>query len=178
MKFRMDRAITHLVVASAMFAGLTYPALAQDSNTYLYLAHAASGRNVSSTANPEFPIDIKANGTCIAEGLSFGEIRGPFTIPAATVAFQISKANADAPCSEPAVFTANTPMAATVTYVGVISLDSSNEIFGQLYPANLSPIAVGQTRALVINATQQSLSATVTPNPRTDGSGGQFNSNT
>ena len=42
MKFRLDRAITRLVVASAMFTGLTHSALAQDSKTYLYLAHAAS----------------------------------------------------------------------------------------------------------------------------------------
>jgi len=175
MKFRLDRAIALLVVAGAMFAGLAHSALAQDSNSYLYIAHAASGRNVSPTANPEYPIDVSANGTCIAAGLSFGEIRGPFTIPAATVAFSISKANSEAPCSEPAVFNSNTPMAAAVTYVGVINLTSSNNIFGQLYPADLSPMAVGETRALVINATEQSLSATVTTNPTTDGSGGQFN---
>jgi hypothetical protein len=175
MKFGSGRAIALLVVAGAMFAGLAHSALAQDSNSYLYIAHAASGRNVSSAANPEYPIDVSANGTCIAAGLSFGEIRGPFTIPAATVAFSISKANSETPCSEPAVFTSNTPMAAAVTYVGVVFLTSTNDIWGNLYPADLSPMAVGETRALVINATEQSLSATVTPDPRTDGTGGQFN---
>jgi hypothetical protein len=175
MKFGLDRGITRLVVAGAMLAGLTHSALAQDSNTYLYIAHAAPGRNVSSTTNPEFPVDISANGTCIAEGLSFGEIRGPFAIPADTIAFQISQANVVAPCSGPAIFTASAPLAAAVTYVGVVSLDASNDVIGQLYPADLSPTAVGQTKALVINATLQSLSATVTPEPKTDGSGGQFN---
>ena len=172
MKLNVGRTLVlTLALGSAMLAG---SAQAQDSNSYLYLAHAASGRNISSGTNPEVPIDVSVNGTCIAEGLSFGEIRGPFAIHAATEAFRVSKANAELPCSEPAIFTANSAMAATVTYVGVVSLDNSNNITGQLYPANLTPLAVGQTRALVVNATHQNLSSTITYEPRTDGSGGQF----
>lgn len=168
--------LTKLLVVFWAVVGASAPtALAQDTNAYLYLVHTISGRDVSSNTNPEFPIDISANGTCIAMGLSFGDIRGPFTAPAGTVAFQISMANSENPCSEPAVFTASSPMAAAGTYVGVVSLDASNNVRGQLFQADLSPLAVEQTRALVINATQNSLSATVTPDPRTDGSGGQFN---
>lgn len=173
MRIRLQQIIT--VVFCAVVGASTHSALAQDTNAYLYLVHAASGRNVSSNTNPEFPIDISANGACIAKGLSFGDIRGPFTAPAGQVAFQISKANSENPCSEPAVFSAGAPMAAAGTYVGVVFLDASNNVFGQLFQADLSPLAMGQTRALVINATQDSLSATVTPDPRTDGSGGQFN---
>ena len=160
-----------IALGSAMLTG---SAQAQDSNSYLYLAHAASGRNISAGTNPEVPIDVSVNGNCIAGGLSFAEIRGPFAIQAATVAFRVSKANAENPCSEPAVFTANSALAATVTYMGVLSLDNSNNITGQLYPLNLTPIAAGHTRAIVINATHQNLSATITSDPRTDGSGGQF----
>jgi hypothetical protein len=160
-----------IALGSAMLAG---SAQAQDTNSYLYLAHAASGRNISAGTNPEVPIDVSVNGNCIAGGLSFAEIRGPFAIQAATVAFRVSKANAENPCSEPAVFTANSALAATVTYMGVLSLDNSNNITGQLYPLNLTPLAVGHTRAIVINATHQNLSVTITADPRTDGSGGQF----
>ena len=164
-----------LVVFCAVVGATTHSALAQDTNAYFYIVHAASGRDVSSNTNPEFPIDISANGACIVKGLSFGDLRGPFTAPAGAVAFQISKADSENPCSEPAVFTASSPMAAAGTYVGVVFLDDSNNVFGELFQADLSPLAIGQTKALVINATHDSLSATVTPDPRTDGSGGQFN---
>lgn len=163
------------IVFCALVGASTPFALAQDTNAYLYLVHAASGRDLSASTNPEFPIDISANGTCIAKGLSFGDVRGPFAAPAGAVAFNISKANSVNPCSEPAIFIAETPLAASATYVGVVSLDASNNVSGQIFEADLSPLAIGQTRALVINATQDSLSATVTPDPRTDGSGGQFN---
>ena len=171
----LERKITvFLIVGSALIAALPHSALAQDSNTYLYLAHAAPGRNISSSTNPEFPIDVSENGTCIAQGLSFGEIRGPFTVPAGTISFRISKANADTPCAEPAVFTANPRTTAGAAYVGAISLNTSNNITGRLYKADLSPVAVGWARALIVNATNQNLSATVNPAPTTDGSGGQF----
>ncbi len=68
-----------IALGSAMLTG---SAQAQDSNSYLYLAHAASGRNISAGTNPEVPIDVSVNGNCIAGGLSFAEIRGPFAIQA------------------------------------------------------------------------------------------------
>jgi hypothetical protein len=173
MKLGFERRIVlSLIAGGALCATFAQAALAQDTNSYLYLAHAAPGRNISSTTNPALPIDISANGTCIAEGLGFGEIRGPFTMAAGTIAFRISKANSEAPCSEPAVFTGNTPLAAGTTHVGAIYLSGTN-IFAQVFAADLSPLAVGQARALVLNASPQSLSATITNTPTTDGSGGQ-----
>jgi hypothetical protein len=174
MKSRLERSIAlFLVMCSAMALGSAQAALAQDSNTYFYLAHAAPGRDISSTTNPDLPIDVSVEGTCMAQGLRFGEIRGPFTLPAATVAFRISKASSVNPCSEPSLFTANAPMAAGTVYVGAISLNASKNVVGQLYPANLSPIPDNHARILVVNTTPQNLSAAITRDPRTDGTGGQ-----
>ena len=50
MKLNVGRTLVlTLALGSAMLAG---SAQAQDTNSYLYLAHAASGRNISSGTNP------------------------------------------------------------------------------------------------------------------------------
>jgi len=171
----MKSGLVHTVVAIALGSGLfTASGLGQDNNTYLYLVHAASGRNSSPTAHPEIPVDISINGSCVVKGISFGEIRGPYSAPAGAFTFQVSTANSIAPCANAAIFSANSPMSAATTYLGVISLDASNALSGQLYPLDLSSIAAGTAKAFVVNATTQNLSATVTSMPTTDGSGGQF----
>lgn len=147
---------------------------AQDTNTYLYLAHAASGRNISSTANPEYPLDISINGNCVVKGISYGEIRGPYAAPAGSFTFLVSMANSVTPCSNTAIFSATSPMSAKTTYIGVIDLTGSNALTGHIFQADLSSIPAGQARAFVINATNQNLAATVTAGPTTDGSGGEF----
>lgn len=170
-KSRLVRAVLAIALGSGLIAAASH---AQDTNAYLYLVHAASGRNLSPASNPEFPVDISINGTCVVKGVSFGEIRGPYTAPAGTFSFNVSTANSIAPCSNPSIFAAPSVMSAANTYLGVIKLDASNALTGQIYPVDLSSLAPGGSRALVVNATTQNLSATVTSAPTTDGSGGQF----
>ena len=158
MKFVLSR-ISALVIlsCSAMFLG---SARAQDSNTYLYVAHAASGRNISATANPAYPIDISANGVCIVKGEPFGAIAGPFTGPAGDYAFDVSIANTGAPCSNPPVFTVSpVSLGAGTTYFGIVTLDASNNVTGQIYPADFSIIPPGHSRVMIANATGQNLTA-------------------
>ena len=49
------RGILLIVLGSAIISG---SAMAQDQNAYLYIAHAASGRVISSTTNPALPVDM------------------------------------------------------------------------------------------------------------------------
>lgn len=148
-----------ILSCSTIFLG---SAGAQDTNTYLYIAHAAPGRNISATANPAYPIDISANGVCIVKGEAFGQIVGPFTGPAAAYTFAVSVANTGTPCSNPPVFTApNVSLAAGTTYFGVVTLDASNNVTGQIYPADFSSIPAGQSRVVIANATGQNLTATL-----------------
>jgi len=170
MKLQFGRAITFFVGLG--FAILVCSAQAQDS-TSLYIAHAAPGRNVSAITDPALPVDISIEGVCVVKGESFGDIVGPFSLPPETVSFRISTANALDPCTNSPIFSASVTFAAG-TYVGGVSIDAANHVIGRTYLANLSPISATGTRALVVNATLTSLSATVTSTPTTDGTGGQF----
>jgi hypothetical protein len=162
MKSPLGRSITFIVaLGSFMFA---CSAVAQ-SNTYLYIAHAAPGRTLSSTTSPDLPVDISIDGKCIVQGETFGEIRGPFSGTGGTFDFKVSTANTAAPCSNPAIFTATGTFAADTSYLGILTFDASNSIIGQIYPINLAPVAAGQGHLLIANATQQNLSAEIYLSP-------------
>ena len=134
---------------------------AQAQNAYVYVAHAASGRAVSSAANPELPVDFAVNGTCIAKGITFGQIAGPWSWPAGLYGIQFTAANTVTPCSGSAVYTSWIMVAAGSTYIGVLTLDASNNVIGQLYMPDLTSIASGQGRIEVANASLDTLSASI-----------------
>jgi hypothetical protein len=154
--------------SAAVLAGTVQ---AQDSAT-LYLAHAASGRDMSSTTDPALPIDVSINGVCVVKGESFGEILGPYSFPAGTLLVRVSMANSLAPCSNAVVYSASAALAAGDS-LGVLSVVNSS-ITGRIYPIGLSSLPAGVTRAYVTNATTQTIAAIVTDKPETNGSGGQF----
>jgi uncharacterized protein DUF4397 len=139
------------------------------AQTYLYIAHAASGRNISATANPAYPIDISIDGNCVVKGLTFGEITGPLSGAAGSYHFVISPANTGSPCASPAVYSVESaPLADGTTYFGIVTLDSSNALIGQIYGADFSSIPIGQSRVMVANATDQNLSASLKDHPGQD----------
>lgn len=164
-------AMLAIVVGSGF---VTATSQAQSSDSYFYLVHAASGRNYSSTANPELPLDISVNGKCRVAGVSYGEILGPYVVAAGAFNFKVSLADSTKPCSNAAIFSGSSSVFAADTYAAVISLDASNAFTGQVYSLDLSSLPAGSARAFVINSTAQGLGATVTYTPTTDGSGGLF----
>jgi len=169
------KALLHALLAVVLGSGLVAAASqAKDDNTYFYLVHAASGRNFSSTANPELPVDISINGKCVVEGISFGDIRGPYAVSPGTFSFKVSMADSIKPCGNSPIFSGNSSVFAANTYVAVVSLDASNDLTGQVYSLDLSPIAPFMARAFVVNATGENLSVTATSVPTTDGSGFHF----
>jgi hypothetical protein len=158
MKINMPRVVALLVVLGSAFVVTS----AQAQNAYVYVAHAASGRSVSSAASPSFPVDFSVNGTCIAKGITFGQIAGPWSWPAGPYALQFTAANTVTPCSGAAVYTSSIMVAADSTYIGVLTLDASNNVIGQLYMPDLSSITVNTYgRIEIINASQDILSATL-----------------
>jgi hypothetical protein len=140
---------------------IAFSAEAQDQNTYLYIAHAASGRVMSPTSNPAMPVDISVSGVCIAQGISYGEIRGPYSGPAGSYTVTVSTANSAAPCGGTPVFSVMAPLAAANTFIGILSLDASNQLTGSLYTVDLTSIPADQSRFEIINTTQAPLSATI-----------------
>lgn len=150
------------LLCSLLFTGA---AQSQDNNTYLYIAHAVSGRNISSATNPAFPIDVLVDGqVCIAKDEAFGEIRGPFTSAAGTYSFAVSMANTAAPCSNPAIYSVTADLSAGQTYYGILTLDGNNQVAAQLYQADFSSIPMGQSRVVVANSTNQNLTASLSGN--------------
>jgi hypothetical protein len=143
------------VLGSASIANI-----AQAQNAYLFIAHAVPGRNISSTTNPEFPVDFSANGVCVAKGINFGDIRGPLTETAGTTTAQFTIANSASPCQGAPVFSATITLSAGISYFGVLTLDAGGGLTGQIYTADLSPITDPRIgRFLVINAAQEFLIA-------------------
>jgi hypothetical protein len=157
MKFRLKTSLPVLLALTC--AGLSHPVNAADSNAYLYIAHAASGRNISSTTNPAYPVDVSVAGICVAKGASFGDIQGPFTGTAGTYVVKVSVANVASPCGNPAVFTGTAALQAGKAYLTVLTLDASNHVLGQLFAVNVSAVPSGKGRTAVFNATLSELGA-------------------
>lgn len=155
MKIRMQCTVALL----AILGGAGFCNYAQAQNTTLYLAHAAPGRLISATANPELPWDFSINGICITKGISFGEIRGPFTGPAGTYTLRLEVANSAFPCTGNTVFSASVTLSAGVTNFEVATLDATNHVTGQIFSADLTPVTAGFTRLEIVNATLSPVSA-------------------
>ncbi len=142
------------VLASAMIAEHA-PAQTTQS-AFLYLAHAVPGRNVPTavnplsgglpvpTPNPAFPVDFRVGNTCVAKGVSFRDIRGPFSWPAGIYDLSFTPANNLSPCSGNSLFSARVTFAPGIAYIGVLTLDASSNITGQLYDADISSIPAEQ----------------------------------
>jgi hypothetical protein len=128
-------------------AAMSTAALASE-NAYLYLVQGVPGLDYSTTADPQFPVDVLINDeVCYVHGLAFGTINGPLTFAPGSYDVKISVANSLAPCS-------NSPLVdRTVTLNGgknvsaVFALDSTGtptlQAFNNLFaavPANYARI--------------------------------------
>lgn len=160
MRYQLRRSITLSV--ALICAALSYPAHAQDPNAHVYLAHAAPGRNISSTTNPDYPVDIAFDSLCVAKGLNFGEIVGPFTGPPGPYTVKVSVSSVVNPCGNATVFSATISLSAGSTSMGIVTLNSSNHVTGQIFPIDLSAVPAGQSRIFVANSTSQNLTGTLT----------------
>jgi Domain of unknown function (DUF4397) len=158
MKVHVERLIPVFVLACA---AVTYAAPAADTNAYFYLAHAAPGRSISSTTNPEFPVDVSIGGHCVSQGLSYGEIRGPVTLPAGTYSLKASVADAVNPCGGTVVFSYTLPFAPGTTSMGILTV-SSNHVSAELVALDLSGVPAGEGWLLVANITPDKLVGTLT----------------
>ncbi|MGB6193258.1 MAG: hypothetical protein WBF42_12390 [Terracidiphilus sp.] len=131
----------------------------QAQNTYLYVAHGAPGHVISSTTNPAYPVDFSENGVCVATGMTFGEIRGPFASPGGTFNVKFTVANAAAPCTGASVFTASVGLNSGTVYMGVLTFDTSKTVIGEIYPLDVKPTLAGYGRIEVVNSGGTALGA-------------------
>ncbi|MBV8438011.1 MAG: DUF4397 domain-containing protein [Silvibacterium sp.] len=160
MKLRFGRTLLLLIgLGAVMVTSSAQGQVAVDPNAYLYIAHAAAGRQFVSGGNPALPVDIKVNGVCVSKGQSFGEIRGPYAAPAGSWAFDLSLADSLNPCGNPTIASVTKTFSAGTTYVGVLNFIGSNQLDSVFFTADLSSVMTGRSRLLVINATHDTLTA-------------------
>jgi hypothetical protein len=145
-----------------LFSALFCVGAGAQTDAYLYLVHAAPGRNVSATTNPALPVDVKVNDNCVLKGVAFGEVAGPLTLPAGSYSLNVSAADTTTPCSRPAVFTATATLQAGVTSFGVVSVTADHQFTGQFFQPALDPIPVGQSRVVIANLSDAALTAALT----------------
>ena len=143
-------------------AAITYSAQAQDVNGHLYIAHAASGRNISGNTNPEYPVDISVGSSCLAQGVVFGDIRGPFTSSPGSYPVKVTVSDFASPCKGTAVLSTSITLVAGDSTLGILTLNGSNQVSGKLTELDLGPVPTGQARVIVANTTQDNLTGKLT----------------
>jgi hypothetical protein len=160
MKFHLKGSIS-LFAAALTLAGLVQTAKAADSNAYLYIAHAAGGRNVSSTSNPGFPLDLSIAGVCVARSVVYGDVLGPYLVPAGLLTIKVSPASISSPCGNAAIFTSNGNFG-PFSYLGALTFDASNALRLDAAFVDLSAIPAGSGRIMFLNSSAQDLAAILT----------------
>jgi hypothetical protein len=148
-----------LLGACLMFNAIaSHPAWAQGTAS-VYVVHGIPGHDVSSSLDPALPVDVQVNGSiCLLQGLKFGDIAGPFTIPAGSYNFTIALASTVAPCynnsHNNALLTANgVPFASGENASVVAYLNAEGTPGVTKFDNDLSnPIANGNSRVIVQHA--------------------------
>jgi hypothetical protein len=141
-----------LLGACLVFSGFaSNPARAQSSNASVYVVHGIPGHDVSEALDPALPVDVQVNGAiCLVQGLKFGDIAGPFTIPASSYSFTISPANTVAPCTNPALLTADGVSFTEGENASVVAYLNGEGAPGvKKFDNDLSPTPNGESRLIV-----------------------------
>jgi hypothetical protein len=141
-----------LAGACLVFCGFaSNPAFAQSPNASVYVVHGIPGHDVSATLDPALPVDVQVNGAiCLLQGLKFGDIAGPFTIPAGSYSFKISPANTVSPCSDAALLTASGVAFTAGENASVVAyLNASGAPGVTKFDNDLTPTPAGDSRLIV-----------------------------
>jgi hypothetical protein len=144
-----------LLAAGLTFSGfVSNPAFAVSSPASIYIVHGIPGHDVSEGLDPALPVDVLVDGSiCLVKGLKFGDIAGPFSIPANTYSIAISLANSVTPCSNGALLG---PVDVTFTagenasVVAYLSPGSTGPVPGvTVFKNNLTATPAGESRLIV-----------------------------
>jgi len=142
---------------ATLLAGVTLataPAAHAASGTASFLVvHGIPGRDVAPTLDPALPVDVQVNGAlCLLKNLTFGDIAGPFDVPAGTYSVAISLANPIAPCSNSPVISANVTLTAGEFGAIVAQLSSAGAPTAGVYPVDVTSVGAGKQRFITVHA--------------------------
>jgi hypothetical protein len=141
---------SNLTIALAAMLALTILLPAAPAQTAsVRVVHGIPGQDVSPAVDPALPVDILvADSVCLLSGFTFGDIAGPFTIPAGTYNVKISLANTLTPCSGDAVISADVPIAAAENVSIVAHLTAAGAPTASKFVNDVSTPAEGGSRLI------------------------------
>jgi hypothetical protein len=148
------RALTRAAALAAGLAATTAtPALAASGTASFVVVHGVPGRDVGSTLDPALPVDVLVAGSlCLLKSFTFGDIAGPFDVPAGTYSVAISLANPISPCSGTPVISASVTLNSGDYDAVVAQLSSTGAPTAGVYPINVIGIGAGKQRIVAIHA--------------------------
>lgn len=139
-----------LVAAASLFSPA---AVAQEATTTFYVVHGIPGRDLGPEVDPRLPVDVRVAGEiCLVQGLVFGEVAGPFTVPAGRYGVEISPASSTAPCSNEAVITGEVRVAAGRFNSVVAALDPAGAPTAYVFRADPKAVREQRTRLVANHA--------------------------
>jgi len=139
----------------------TYGFAADDA--YLYIVHGIPGRDIASTANPGFPVDVLINGeTCIPRNAAYGIVYGPYNFSPGKYEVLISATNTLAPCTNPPIISSEVTLAGGASVSAVAALTGGQPTLLQ-FTDSLTAVTAGDARFVFTNtADAPALQATLT----------------
>ena len=136
-----------LVAALVGVMGLASPLAAQTAS--VRVVHGIPGADVSPGLDPALPVDVLVNDSiCLLEGLTFGSIAGPYTLPAGTYDIKVFVADTLAPCSGSAVIAAPVPVEAGENVSIVAHLNEAGGLTASKFVNDVSPTGEGMSRII------------------------------
>jgi hypothetical protein len=155
----------------------TAPAFAQSTASFV-VVHGIPGRAVGATVDPALPVDVLVGGKyCLLQGFTYGNIAGPFDVPAGTYSVAVSLANPLAPCSNSAVISGSVTLTSGEFGAIVAAVSTSGAPTAEVYPIDVSAIPTGMQRFIVAHAADAPAVKVTLTSLGPNGSSSSFNLN-
>jgi hypothetical protein len=152
----MKNCIRLALALAILCPGLSTAMFAAD-NAYLYLLQGIPGRDISATADPEYPVDVLLNDdVCYQRGLAYGIISGPLTLAPGSYDVKISVADSLLPCSNTPFVTSTISLEAGKSVSAVVALGKSGAPTLLTFTNNFAPVTASLGRVQLANAADAS----------------------
>ncbi len=122
---------------------LAIPSCLPDGDVSLYVIHGIPGQDVGLSAL--LPVDVVVNGATILEGVTYGQIAGPLSLPPDTYSVKIALADFENPGSGPAVIEADVPFADAEVAAVIAHLAADGTPTASKFLMDLPPTADGSS---------------------------------
>jgi hypothetical protein len=127
--------------------GLSATATA-DSNPDVWVIHGIPGQDAGSK-DPLLPVDVAVNKKCVLAGFKFRQIAGPLSLPPGDYTIEISLANKEKPCSNPAIITAKVKLGADDNVAIIANLDAAGKPTANKFDLDLSRPSAWKSRLIL-----------------------------